>query len=131
VRTVGLASPPRIETEPLGFEHMLHVDSGVARQEFDRGRQLHYPVLVSLDGHCTPFTPTLSRLRGEGVAAKPRRVRGNQASGFYQSTQHPRAGLGDALDRGEPIRQLALGRLNEDMLDPDRGITFEPRPEPP
>ena len=42
------------------------------------------------------------------------------------SCQHALAGAGDALDRGEPVGQLALGRLDEDMLDPDRFIALEP-----
>ena len=30
-----------LEAEPLGLENMLHIDAGMARQEFDRRGQLH------------------------------------------------------------------------------------------
>src|SRR5438477_212923 len=36
------------------------------------------------------------------------------------------AGARDLLDGGEPVGELALGRLGQDMLDPDIGVALEP-----
>src|SRR5437773_10982246 len=73
-------------------------------------------------------TPTLPRLRGressqsEGRLCEARRLlpppqAGERwGGGFCGSCDHPLAGTGDPLDGGEPVGQLALGRLGPDLL---------------
>src|SRR3954447_149659 len=41
VCAVSLAGPYRVETEPFGFEHQIHIDPDMRGEEFDCGRELH------------------------------------------------------------------------------------------
>ena len=76
-------------------------------------------------------TPALPRKQGRGFCGARRQLppplAGEGGGGdCWRSCQHALAGAGDALDGGEPVGQLALGRLNEDMLDPDCRVAFKP-----
>src|SRR5712691_5602786 len=77
-------------------------------------------------------TPTLPRKQGRGFSRARRQLPPSLAGegwggGFGSSCQHSLAGAGDAFDGGEPVSELALGRLDEDMLDADCGVTLEAR----